>query len=120
MKNTRCHNGSIGDILDNNITMLTNCNNNGNNFSSTEGDFTTESFLIIQSVTACVGIIGNSTVILVFVNHRKFRIPNIFIINQVNFHFRFHNCFVWYVTLYYICGTFLRRIQVFVGIITCS
>ena len=42
--------------------------------------------MIIHSIIASVGIIGNFTVIIVLVNHRKFRkkIPNIFIINQVS------------------------------------
>ena len=103
MKNKRCHNGTIGGMFDNNNTMLnTNCTNTGNNSSSTEGDVTTESFLIIQSVVACVGIIGNSTVILVFVNHKKFRrkIPNIFIINQVKLHLLFDNCLVCNIILH--------------------
>ena len=41
--------------------------------------------LIIHSSVACVGIVSNLTVIVVFLNHKKFRrkIPNIFIINQV-------------------------------------
>ena len=40
---------------------------------------------IIQLSVAPVGIIGNLTVIVVFLNHRKLRrkIPNRFIINQV-------------------------------------
>ena len=41
---------------------------------------------IIQSVLACVGIIGNCTVVIALINNRKIRIkiPNMFIINQVN------------------------------------
>ena len=41
---------------------------------------------VIQSVLACVGIIRNCTVVIALVNNKKFRtkIPNIFIINQVN------------------------------------
>ena len=44
-----------------------------------------QSILIIQSTIACVGIVANLTVIVVFLNHKKLRgkIPNIFIINQV-------------------------------------
>ena len=42
--------------------------------------------MIIHSIIASIGIIGNLIVIVVLVNHRKFRkkIPNIFIINQVS------------------------------------
>ena len=41
---------------------------------------------IIHSTTASVGIIANLTVVVVFLNHKKFRrkIPNVFIINQVS------------------------------------
>ena len=41
---------------------------------------------IIQLSIAPVGIIGNLTVIVVFLNHRKLRrkIPNRFIVNQVS------------------------------------
>ena len=41
---------------------------------------------IIQLSIAPVGIIGNLTVIVVFLNHKKLRrkIPNRFIVNQVN------------------------------------
>ena len=41
---------------------------------------------IISCVIASVGIISNFTVVVVFLNHKKFRrkIPNMFIINQVS------------------------------------
>ena len=41
---------------------------------------------IVQLSIAPVGIVGNLTVIVVFLNHRKLRrkIPNRFIVNQVN------------------------------------
>ena len=41
---------------------------------------------IIQTVTASVGIVANINVVVVFLNHKKFRrkIPNIFIINQIS------------------------------------
>ena len=47
---------------------------------------------ILQSVIACVGIVANFTVIVVFLNDRKLRrkIPNRFIVNQVsNVHFTY-------------------------------
>ena len=74
-----------------------------NNFTVTEGSLTTmnlngsETDLkgkvdnldvveIVQLSIAPVGIIGNLTVIVVFLNHKKLRrkIPNRFIVNQVN------------------------------------
>ena len=63
------HNKTIG-----NITLLSNQDNARK-----------DSIRIIQSTTACVGIVANLTVIVVFLNHKKLRrkIPNIFIINQV-------------------------------------
>ena len=41
---------------------------------------------ILQLIIVSVGIIGNLTVIVVFMNHRKLRrkIPNRFIVNQVS------------------------------------
>ena len=47
--------------------------------------------MILHSTTASVGIIANLTVVVAFLNHKKFRrkIPNIFIINQVRL-FLFH------------------------------
>ena len=43
------------------------------------------SILVITCAIACIGIVSNLTVIIVFLNHKKLRrkIPNIFIINQV-------------------------------------
>ena len=45
--------------------------------------------MIIHSTTASVGIIANLTVVVVFLNHKKFRrkIPNVFIINQASIFF---------------------------------
>ena len=42
--------------------------------------------MTLRLVLSTVGIIGNLTVVIVFLNHSKFRkkIPNIFIINQVS------------------------------------
>ena len=48
--------------------------------------------MILHSTTASVGIVANLTVVVAFLNHKKFRrkIPNVFIINQVS---RFLFCF---------------------------
>ena len=48
--------------------------------------------MIVHSLIGCVGIVANFTVIIVFGNHKKFRqkIPNIFIVHQVRFLFKFH------------------------------
>ena len=86
MENTEYKNGSMASALENNITIqISNYTNAENNSSSSKQDVTPDSIIIIQSVIACVGIIANSMVIVVFVNHKKLRrkIPNIFIINQV-------------------------------------
>ena len=47
--------------------------------------------MILYSTTASVGIVANLTVVVAFLNHKKFRrkIPNMFIINQVRL-FLFH------------------------------
>ena len=82
MENTEFMNESMVNAF---MIQILNSTNAGNNSSAVKGDVTPESMNIIQSAIACVGIIANSTVILVFVNHKKLRrkIPNIFIINQV-------------------------------------
>ena len=56
------------------------------NLTAAEDGFTTKLITVFHSVIASVGIIGNFTVIVVFLNHQKYRrkIPNIFIINQVS------------------------------------
>ena len=43
--------------------------------------------MIIKFIVSFIGIVGNLTVLIVFLNCRKFRkkIPNIYIINQVSF-----------------------------------
>ena len=50
--------------------------------------------MLLQCIIASVGIIANLTVITVFLNHKKLRgkIPNRFIINQVNISFVTSNC----------------------------
>ena len=52
---------------------------------TSKGNSRSQSIRIIQSSIASVGIMANLTVIVVFLNHKKLRrkIPNIFIINQV-------------------------------------
>ena len=42
---------------------------------------------LVSMTIACVGIISNLTVVVVFVNHKKIRhkIPIVYIINQVSF-----------------------------------
>ena len=42
--------------------------------------------MILHSTTASVGIVANLTVVVAFLNHKKYRrkIPNVFIINQVS------------------------------------
>ena len=49
-------------------------------------DFTQLLIFIAQTIISSVGIIANGTVAIVFLNHKKFRqkIPNMFIINQVD------------------------------------
>ena len=44
---------------------------------------------LLSAIIASVGIVANATVIFAFVNHKKLRgkIPNIFIINQVECNF---------------------------------
>ena len=47
---------------------------------------TDDVMMILHSTTASVGIVANLTVVVAFLNHKKFRrkIPNMFIINQVS------------------------------------
>ena len=68
---------------------LINCTNIGNNSVVEDGELTSEIIIILQSMIASVGIVANSTVIIVFLNNEKMRrqIPNIFIINQVKVQF---------------------------------
>ena len=61
------------------------CMNVWNNSIVEDVEVTSQIIVILQSVIASVGIVANSTVIIVFLNNEKMRrkIPNIFIINQV-------------------------------------
>ena len=46
---------------------------------------TIDIMMLLSTIIASVGIVSNSTVVVVFLKHKKMRrkIPNIFIINQV-------------------------------------
>ena len=50
---------------------------------------TIDVMMLLSTIIASVGIISNSTVVVVFLKYKKMRrkIPNIFIINQVRDHF---------------------------------
>ena len=67
------------DQEDQNVTELTNATANEDNPEKFSG------MKIVILVIACVGIITNAVVVIVFLNDRKLRrkIPNICIINQV-------------------------------------
>ena len=58
---------------------------NGTNSDVEETD-DVDVMMILQSTTASVGIVANLTVVVAFLNHKKFRrkIPNMFIVNQVS------------------------------------
>ena len=70
----------------NNTTQTDDDGSNGTLSSTEETSGTILTMMVIHSIIASVGIIGNFTVIVVFLNHKKFRkkIPNIFILNQVS------------------------------------
>ena len=55
--------------------------------------------IIIHSTIACIGIVANATVVIVFLKHKKLRrkVPNIFIINQVLYTFLspYIGCFIY-------------------------
>ena len=55
------------------------------NIAETSSDF--DAMRILQIIISSVGIIGNFTVVFVFVNHKQLRvkIPNMFIINQISY-----------------------------------
>ena len=70
----------------NNTTQADDIDFNGSLPSSEQTSGTTLTMMVIHTIIASVGILGNFTVILAFLNHKKFRkkIPNIFILNQVS------------------------------------
>ena len=71
-----------------NDLYLTSTSNDVNWTSSHEQETSQTDFIIMitHSIIASVGIVANLTVVVVFLQHRKFRkkIPNIFIIHQVS------------------------------------
>ena len=70
----------------NNTTQADDIDFNGSLPSSEQTSGTILTMMVIHTIIASVGILGNFTVILAFLNHKKFRkkIPNIFILNQVS------------------------------------
>ena len=70
----------------NNATQADDIDTNKTLPSSEETSGAILTMMIIHTIIASVGILGNFTVILAFLNHKKFRkkIPNIFILNQVS------------------------------------
>ena len=76
MKNPNMHTSLT---VTNGTEIMNNITDNTSTGTSTMG--------IVHSTIASVGIVTNLTVIVVFLNHRKFRrkVPNICIINQVGF-----------------------------------
>ena len=69
------------------MTHLDNTTQNVTSIVSDENSETVSIMMIIHSLIASVGIVGNLTVMVAFLNHKRFRnkIPNIFIINQVSY-----------------------------------
>ena len=65
------------------MEILTNTPVTNDRRNDTVDDSREQNIMVIQSTTASVGIMANLTVIVVFLNHKKFRrkIPKIFIIN---------------------------------------
>ena len=76
----------------NNATQADDIDTNKTLPISVETSGTILTMMIIHTIIASVGILGNFTVILAFLNHKKFRrkIPNIFISNQVSIMFLVH------------------------------
>ena len=57
----------------------------------TQNDNKFDVMMLLQCIIASVGIVANSTVVIVFLDHKQLRrkIPNRFIINQVSISFYF-------------------------------
>ena len=70
----------------NNTTQADHNDFNGTLPNSEQSSGTILTMIVIHTIIASVGILGNFTVILAFLNHKKLRkkIPNIFILNQVS------------------------------------
>ena len=68
------------------VTWIENIKENVTFPNSTFSNKTVDIMMVLRLIMSSVGIIGNFTVIIVFLSHRKFRkkIPNIFIVNQVS------------------------------------
>ena len=76
---------NLMDILENKTLIIEETNTTYSANNPVYGNSRAQGILVIQTVTASLGIVTNLTVIVVFLNHKKLRrkIPNIFIINQV-------------------------------------
>ena len=74
-------------MAESNVTQTPSSNITTNTTSTTTSSTSADISImtIVHSIIGSVGIVANLTVILVFLNHKKFRqkIPNIFIIHQV-------------------------------------
>ena len=68
------------------VTWIENTTTNVTFPNSTFSNKTVDVMMVVRLIMSSVGIVGNFTVIIVFLSHRKYRkkIPNIFIINQVS------------------------------------
>ena len=77
--------------MDNTIIFVTEPTNITNFTTVTEdnNENTIDVMMLLSTIIASVGIVSNSTVVVVFLKHKKMRrkIPNIFIINQVRDYF---------------------------------
>ena len=77
--------------MDNTIIFVTEPTNITNFTTVTEdnNENTIDVIMLLSTIIASVGIVSNSTVVVVFLKHKKMRrkIPNIFIINQVRDYF---------------------------------
>ena len=75
------------NMTESNITQAPFSNITANTTSTTRSSMSEDISImkIVHSIIGSVGIVANLTVVLVFLNHKKFRqkIPNIFIIHQV-------------------------------------
>ena len=99
------------NMSESNVTQIPSSNVTTNTTSTTRSSISEDISImtIVHSIIGSLGIVANLTVVLVFLNHKKFRqkIPNIFIIHQVgkflilyNLHntmiIRYKNIDVWW------------------------
>ena len=86
---------STKNMAESNVTQTPSSNITANTTSTTRSSISEDISImtIVHSIIGCVGIVANLTVVLVFLNHKKFRqkIPNIFIIHQVG------ECLIFYI-----------------------